>query len=258
MSHSDDSSRLYGDREVGLILKRATELQDTAPEPSGAGLSLWELEEIALEAGIDPAHLRRAAAEVESGAASSSLATAFLGTSPTVSMERVIPGEIAEDVFEILLPEIQRLDTGQGVPSLFGRTLTWRSNTPSNTRSLQVTVSSRDGETQIRVEEQLHGLAGGLFGGIMGGGGIGIGVGVGVGVDVLGSVLFSVAFPLGVIGGCYLIARSIFGATVRRRQRTLHDLMERLSEIVEREIVREAVEGGEAPQALAPGETQTP
>lgn len=124
MSHSDDSSRRYGDREVGLILKRATELQDTAPEPSGAGLSLEELEEIALEAGIDPSHLRRAATEVESGAASSSLATAFLGTSPTVSMERVIRGEIAEDVFEILLPEIQRLDTGQGVPSLFGRTLT--------------------------------------------------------------------------------------------------------------------------------------
>ena len=112
----------------------------------------------------------------------------------------MIQGEIAEDVFEILVPEIQRVDTGgQGVPSLFGRTLTWRSNTPSNTRSLQLTVSSRDGETQIRIEEQLHGFAGGLFGGLVGGGGagIGIGVGVGVGVDVLGSVLFSVAFPWG-------------------------------------------------------------
>ncbi len=256
MSPPDDSPRLYGDREVGLILKRATELQDTAPEPSGTGLSLKELEEIALEAGIDPAHLRRAAAEVEAGPLASGFSTVFLGTSPTISLERVIQGEITEDVFEILLPEIQLLDTGQGIPSLFGRTLTWRSNTASNTRSLQLTVSSRDGETQIRIEEQLHGFAGGLFGGLVGGGGagIGVGVGVGVGVDVLGSVLFSVAFPLGVIGGCYLLARSIFGATVRRRQRALHGLMERLTEIVEREVSRKVVEGGQAPQALPPGD----
>ncbi len=256
MSPPDDSSRRYGDREIGLILKRATELQDTAPEPSGSGLSLAELEEIALEAGIDPTHLRRAAAEVEAGAPASGISAAFLGTSPTISLERVIQGEIEEEVFEILVPEIQHVDTGQGVPSLFGRTLTWRSNTPSNTRALQLTVSSRDGETQIRIEEQLHGFAGGLFGGLVGGGGagIGVGVGVGVGVDVLGSVLFSVAFPLGVIGGCYLIARSIFGATVRRRQRTLHGLMDRLTEIVKREMSRKELEGGEPTQALPPGD----
>ena len=193
---------------------------------------------------------------MEAGAPASGLATAFLGTSPTISIERVIQGEIAEDVFEILVPEIQRVDTGgQGVPSLFGRTLTWRSNTPSNTRSLQLTVSSRDGETQIRIEEQLHGFAGGLFGGLVGGGGAGIGIGVGVGVGVdVGSVLFSVAFPLGVIGGCYLLARSIFGATVSRRQRTLHGLMERLTEIVQKEISQKVVEGDETPAALPPGE----
>jgi hypothetical protein len=255
MSPSDDSPRLYGDREIGMILKRATELQDTAPEPSPKGLSLTELEEIAIEAGIDPQHLRRAAAEVEAGAPASGLAAAFLGTSPTISFERVIPGEIAEEVFELLVPAIQHVDIGgQGVPSLFGRTLTWRSNTVTNTRSLQLTVASRDGETQIRIEEQLHGYAGGLFGGLVGGGGagIGVGVGVGVGVDVLGSVLFSVAFPLGVIGGCYLIARSIFGAAVRRRHRTLHDLMERLAAIVEREIGHKTVGPGQSGRDLLP------
>ena len=252
MSSSDDSPRRYGDREIGLILKRATELQDTAPEPSGAGPSLEELEEIALEAGIDPVHLRRAAAEMESGAPASGLASAFLGTPPTISLERIVRGEITAEVFEILLPEIQKTSVGQGTPSLFGRTLTWRSNTPSNTRSLQVTVSSRDGTTQIRIEEQLHGFAGGLFGGLVGGGGAGIGIGVGVAIAVdVGSVLLGVAFPLGVIGGCYLIARSIFGATVRRRQRTLRDLMERLAAIVEREGspgTAGAIEGGETPE----------
>ena len=84
------------------------------------------------------------------------------------------------------------MDTGQGVPSLFGRTLTWR----SDTRSLQLAVSSRDGETQIRIDERLHGLAAGLFAGLLGGGGgrIGMGVGVGVGAGVLGSAVLATRF----------------------------------------------------------------
>lgn len=238
MSASDDSSRRYGDREVGLILKRATEIQDETPEPSGAGLTVRELEEIAVEAGIDAQHLRIAVAELDRGAPASRIATTLLGSSPTIALERVFQGEVPESVFERLLPDIQHFAVGQGVPSLFGKTLTWRSTTPQNTRSLQVTVSSRDGETQIRVEEQLHGLAGGLFGGLVGGGGagIGIGVGIGVGVDVLSSVLFSVAFPLAAIGGAYALARTIFGTLVRRRKRALHQLMERLEQIVEAEL----------------------
>lgn len=46
MSGFDDSSRRYGDREIGLILKRATEFQDETPEPSGTGLTVPELEDI--------------------------------------------------------------------------------------------------------------------------------------------------------------------------------------------------------------------
>ena len=254
MSTPDDSFRRFGDREVGLILKRATELQDTASEPSGAGLTLKELEEIAAEAGIDPTHLRRAAAEVQAGGPSSGLATAFLGASPTVSLERMIPGEVSERGFELLVPEIQQVDTGQGVPSLFGRTLTWR----SDTRSLQLAVSSRDGETQIRIDERLHGLAAGLFAGLLGGGGggIGMGVGVGVGAGVLGSALLGIALPLGVIGGCYLIARSIFGTAARRRQQALAALMDRLAGIVEREIPRNETADDPAPEALPPGDPQ--
>lgn len=65
MSGSDDSSRRYGDREIGLILKRATEFQDETPEPSGTGLTI---QEIAVEAGIEPRHLRLAVAELASSA----------------------------------------------------------------------------------------------------------------------------------------------------------------------------------------------
>jgi hypothetical protein len=60
-----DANTRYDDKQVGLILKRATELAtDSSPESSpGDGLSLAELEQIAVEAGIDPVLIRRAAQE---------------------------------------------------------------------------------------------------------------------------------------------------------------------------------------------------
>ena len=121
-----------------------------------------------------------------------------------------------------------------GQASLIGHTLTWRASTTQNDRSTQVTVSSRQGKTQIRIEERLHGIAGGLFGGIMGGvgGGLGLGIGLGVGIEVLGSVAFAVAWPAGVIGLSYMLARGIFGSIARRRRRILRELLDRITEFV--------------------------
>ena len=67
MDDTEGERRRYGDKQVGLILRRASELQEQAPEenPGAMGLTLTELEEIAVEAGIDAAHIRRAVGELE-------------------------------------------------------------------------------------------------------------------------------------------------------------------------------------------------
>ncbi|MEE8175809.1 MAG: hypothetical protein V3T97_04300, partial [Gemmatimonadota bacterium] len=63
--------RHYTEKEVGLILRRATELQRSEPSARDpAGLTLAELEEVATEVGIDARYLRRAAAELEVGGSS--------------------------------------------------------------------------------------------------------------------------------------------------------------------------------------------
>lgn len=53
--------RRFDDREVGLIIHRAAELQrrDAASAEKG-GMSLVEPEQVAREAGLDPALVRRA------------------------------------------------------------------------------------------------------------------------------------------------------------------------------------------------------
>ncbi len=239
MTERDLMRRRYGEKEIGLILKRASELQHKQPEGTteGAGLTLADLEEIAAEAGIDRQHLRQAAAELESGLVDerSGVVARLLGGPLSIELERSLPGELAERDFERLVSEIQRTAEGHGQASKLGRTLTWQSRTPNTERSLQVTVSSRDGRTLIRIEEQYNQLAGALFGGMLGGGGggVGLGVGLGVGIGALGSAAFAILFPATVISGAYLLARTIFGSTVRRRRRILRELLDRLTELVE-------------------------
>jgi hypothetical protein len=255
MTDLPDSPRRYDEAEVAKILKRATEIQEThrAPRSTRGGMSLAELEEIAREVGIDGDHLRRAARELDVRAPGGGPMEELVGGPLSLIRERTVAGEIDMEGFEAVVVELQRRDETHGQPSLLGRTLTWRSETPTKTRTLQVVVSSRNGRTEIRAEERLHQFASGLFGGTVAGGGLGVGLGVGlpVGIEVLGSVLFSVAFPLGIIGISYLAARGIYRQIVQRRASFLEDLMDALTVVVE-ESLRHTLPDGDGGRDLPP------
>jgi hypothetical protein len=241
MTPEPSSSRRYSDKEVRALLKRASELESQAsalPAPV-EGPTLSELEAIAEEAGINPLAVRRAAREMDAGgrtvAPSSPVSSAVLGAPLSVQLERVVQGNAPDSVLERLLPALHRASGGTGNPSLLGRTLTWQSAIPQSARALQVTVSAGSGGTHILIEERYGNLAGGLFAGLVGGGGggIGLGVGVGVGVGALGSALFATLFPLAAIGGSFLLARSIYGSFVRKREAVLGRLMEEMVAVLE-------------------------
>jgi len=238
MNEQAPQRRRYGDKEVGLILKRAAELQRQEPASAteGGGLTLSELEEIAAEAGIDPRYLRRAATDIDAGGStlSSGKASYFFGAPLTIELERTLAGEFPEEEFSLLVPDVQQAAGGHGQTSALGKVFTWQSSTPQGERSLQVTVTSSDGRTRIRIEERLSTLAGNLFGRMVGGGGGGIGLGVGLGVGAgLQSAAFAILWPVSIIGGAYLLARSIYTSTARKRQRVLRDLLDRLTERIE-------------------------
>lgn len=236
MSEGADRPRLYDDDEVSRLLKRASEIQarEGVGPTRASGFSLAELEEIASEAGIAPAHLRQAAAELEGAGPRGGWSWAT-GEPVGILLERVVPVDLPATAFEQVMVEIQNDAATQGQASLVGRTLTVQSDAPNRSSTLRILVTSRNGQTRIRIEERLHQLAGGLFGGIIAGvgGGLGVGAGVGLGAGVLGSALFAVAVPVGVIGASFFLARGIFSRIARRRQRVLADLMERLVHAVE-------------------------
>lgn len=229
--------RRFSDEEVGRLLERAAEMQlrEGATGESARGLTLRELEEIAAEAGIDPQLLRRAASELDAGVGRPvTFVDRVLGAAPTILFERRVPGKLSPEGLEAIVAEIQGALGVLGQPSLVGNSLTWRSETPNNTRSLQIVIGSRAGETHIRIEEHLNQLAGGLFGGLMGGVGcgVGFGVGFGVGLGALGSALFATVFPPTVIAASYIAARTTFATVARQRRAVLGDLAQRLSDAV--------------------------
>jgi hypothetical protein len=234
--------RRYGEDEIGELLRRATELQrdEASPNLPSGGLSLQEIEEIAGEVGIDPRYLRQAARELDTVVDTGGIGSTLAGAPVMLVLERTLEGELAEEGFERLLIEIQRNTSEHGQPSLLGRTLTWKAETSSKVRSIQVLISSHDGETHIRIEEQLGQLAGSLYAGIVAGGGVGVGLGAGlpIGLEVLGSALFATAFPIGVLTLSYFVAKGIFSRMSHDRKDAMNHLLERLSEAAEDEIRR--------------------
>jgi hypothetical protein len=133
--------------------------------------------------------------------------------------------------------EIQRQLGEVGSASTIGRSLQWTVQSAArrrvSTRTVQVTISPRNGRTTIRIEERLAGLAGGLFGGLMGGlGGGSGGISAGIGLGVLHSAAAVAGIWGSVIAGSYLLARTIFGRIARGRGDALQNLMARLVEHV--------------------------
>lgn len=241
--------RLYGDKEMSRLLKRATELQQEEGTPGlpSSGLSLQELEEVAAEAGIDPRYLRRAAAELASGGQEAEGWEKVTGDRLTVVQEVAVPGELTPEGFERVLAVIQRTCAEHGRPSLMGRTLTWQGENASRSRTMMVTVTVRKGETHIRAEERLHQMAGGLFGPTLGvGSGVGVGVGVPVAINVLGSAVLAVAFPLAVVGITYASARLIYRSIVKKRRAFLARLVDALAREVNDVVAELGLERGRA------------
>ncbi len=228
------TNRRFNEKEVALIIKRASELQTETTVESNTGMSLAELEQVAREAGLDPELVRRAAADLDTRVTDQT-PNRFLGAPTVLRLERTIDGEVPADEYEPMVLEMQRVLGGVGTASTLGRTLqfsmTGRHRHHATGRDVQVTVTPRNGRTTIRIEETLGPLAGGLFGGVMGGMGGGLmGPGIAIGAAAFHSAIMAAGLAGVAIGGSYLLARTIYGKVVRGRGEKLHEVMSRLVE----------------------------
>ena len=186
----------------------AAELQEREGGASDAtgvsrGLSLAQLEQVALEAGIAPAMVRRAAVRVDERAESS--AGGFLGAPEEVVVERVVEGEVDAAHFERLLETVRRATGKLGEPNIVGRLFGWKGQIDG--LESEIAVTSGDGRTTVRVRVSLEVMviANFMLKGVLGG--------VGGGVVSAGAMSALAGGPVGVlagvvaVGGGYLWAR---------------------------------------------------
>lgn len=137
--------RQYGAEEVQEILQRTSSLE-RKKQLERPTLVLSEIEAIAKEAGLDPALVRRAAADLELKRGEHSLGTRLAGAPLRQVFEREVEGELTTATHEVLAAEIRSTMGPQAMMSqvsAVGRTLTWSGFTRSGV--IELNVFPRDG-----------------------------------------------------------------------------------------------------------------
>lgn len=252
-----------GDRlssaDAQAVWARAAELQANtgamAPPPRFAppaelltrGYDAQEVRDAAADAGIPSQYVVRAlheravqqAVEVKQGALQPAKPNIFLGAPTKLDYSAVVEREVSPEVFEDIADEV-RASLGQMVTvSAVGRTLTINTVVANAgqggiPRYLQITVTSRNGRTQVRAFEDLGQLTGGLFGGV----GLGAGIGVSAMVGALvgkathdGALVAAAIIP--VVLAAFGTARFFFTRSVGKKRAELEGLVRRIAERVQ-------------------------
>jgi len=222
--------RRYSRKEVDQMVGHAADLQASNPTQADA-LTLGTVQQIAADVGIPPQHVRSAARALEPQPRPAARPSKFLGGPTTLDFEYTLEGEVPESEYLTLVEDIRTTLGVVGNVSTLGTSMTWNSAGMGNpSRDVTVAITSRGGGTRLRVTERLKNLTGALFGGIMGGvGGGGMGLAMGIGIGVFDSPAAAVLLVLTNVGFSYVLARTFFRSTSRKRFSELQRLADRLA-----------------------------
>jgi hypothetical protein len=228
--------RLYDDDTAGQVLRRAAELQHEShvPAHAGGGLSAADLEQIATEAGIDPAFVRQAMVEARVSSPETDRSRLFGEVRILESLE-VLEGEVSSDSMDRMLEEVQRAFADGGTVTRTGRSATWSPSTrlaSSRLSSLVVAITARDGQTEVRITERLDNLSMALFVGLgFGGSAVGVAISGAVGMGEFGNPLVFAAMAVTAVTGFVGAARTLYTRSARKRRRELQRLLGRLVDV---------------------------
>jgi len=142
----DNQDRLYSDKEVAQILRKATDLQKDAGSAPGEGLSLPMLADIADEIGVDREFVERAALALDRRSATKS---PFWGDPSVYECQLSSQRQYSSDELLRLIDVVRGSTQHQGsVQDVLG-SLEWR--TVGQVNEIAVTATSQEQGTSIRV-----------------------------------------------------------------------------------------------------------
>lgn len=236
MSLDDKKKRKYSDEEFALILRKASELQET---PGGkrrgrevSGLTLEEIQSIAKEAGIDPLAVTRAAAllgamepEERSG-----IASAIFGLPGRFHLDFQVEGRLPPEELGRILEVIRREADHQGETSEVLGGVEWK--TVAQLSAIHVNISPRGDSTSVQIVGDRSGAGALTFTFPIAGAAILVGA-LGAAFEPT-TVTGIVSLVGGILGSGFLVARTLWVSMGKRFQRKLSRLTEALSMEVER------------------------
>ncbi len=241
--------RRYTEEEMALVLRRAVELEGLrrdAPRGEGRVLTLREIQEIAREAGIDPALVERAAAQLDAPAGARG--RSLLGPHPTVVMEGTVVGTLGEPELADLAATTQRELGVEGIVTEALGSVRWTNQTRSG--ATQVVFTPGADRTRIEVLDRhatqvravIH-LLPAFWGGM-------------IGVAVAASGAMDPGLAVALVTGSSLagaaIGRGVWEAVAGWSRRKVRRLLSRLQDRADTLLAGTASPGGGKDGAPAP------
>ena len=246
MTNDGSNPRRYSEEEFALILRRASEIQET-PGKAGAkvrseGLTLEEMQSIAREVGIDPDAVTRAAAVL--GAAEweekGGLVAAVVGGPSKFHLDCEMPGRLPPEEMGRILEVIRRVAEHQGEASEVLGGVEWK--TVGDLSAIHVNVSPRGNRTSVQVVGNRSAAGAISFTFPMAAAAILIG-GLGAAFEPTSFVGIS-ALITGLLGSGFMVSRTIWSSGTRKFRRRMTKLMEAVSRTVEEAAVPPWLEQG--------------
>jgi hypothetical protein len=143
-----DQTRRFTDREVALVLRKASEMEEAEGTVGGGGLSLADLEEIGAEVGISARALQRAVADLDAKAGGNPFAKGQLVNQAI----RAVDGDLTEEAVAELIRHVDGTSDQVGVVTEALGSVQWTAQ--DRLRTTQVSITPSESETRIRVVER--------------------------------------------------------------------------------------------------------
>jgi hypothetical protein len=145
-----EKSRRFTDREVAMVLHKASEIDEAEGDGSGSGLSLEDLTEIAKEVGISSGAIHLAVAGLDRRRP---MRPTLAGAPLVRKAVHAIPGELNEQAIERLVRLIDERAEDAGTISEALGSMRWTSS--DRFKSTRISITPGGGETSIEVVEKV-------------------------------------------------------------------------------------------------------
>ena len=219
--------RRYTDDEVALILRRAAELGGETGPSRSEGLSLAEIQQVAREVGIDPGAVARAAATLQTR--KRDRLAAILGGPMHYRLEATMPRRASDADLGRILQSIRRAAGRQGQATQVLDSVEWRTSGEREGSQLFVTLTTGGEKTTIEVTGDRQATAMLLYV-LSGFAAMIVSLIVGVSLEAGWAAGGVVA---GVLGGVFLLSRTIWSHTGRALARKLESIRDAAVKAVE-------------------------